>query len=412
MKKFFVLFFTVTIISTNFAQSSDDWKISGQIQLRTEVDGRDFSNKTYPLTFTSIRTRFAVAKSISDKINFFAQIQDSRVFGQEGSPTTAIDNVDLHQAYLILNNPLELDLNVQVGRFHIDYGTERFLGVSNWSYIPRSFDGMRLNISPKNFNLDLFALTLNEPVAYISSPNPGLYPYPSKDSPSFSMYGFYKPISFTERSKLDLLGYYEVDRKDVKPDTLALQRLTITSSYFGNYGDLSTIIELAYQLGKLSGKNISAYLISALANYKFGHTTFTLGADILSGNDPKNNKEIKGYNGGYGTVHKFYGFMDYFPSNAGGLGLNNFYLKANFNPQDSKFSFAVDLHHFMTNQKSLSDKSALGQEIDLTVVYKFVKGTNIMWGGSLFFPGDIMKALYAPREDIAFWSYIMITANF
>jgi hypothetical protein len=65
----------------------------------------------------------------------------------------------------------------------------------------------------------------------------------------------------------------------------------------------------------------------------------------------------------------------------------------------------------MTNQKSLTDKSALGQEIDLTVVYRFTKETNITWGGSLFFPGDFIKALYAPREDMAFWSYLMVTTS-
>lgn len=413
MKNIFII--TVLLIFSfslsSFAQSSDNWKFNGQFQIRSELDGRDFSNKTYPLTFTSMRTRFSAEGMISDKIKALVQIQDSRAMGQEGSPNNYIDNLDLHQGFLLLMNPLDLDLSVQIGRFQMLYGTERFIGVSNWSYIARSFDGVRFTIMPKNFDLDLFALTLNEPVSVISTPAPGLYPYPSKDSPSFSLYGYYKPIKFSEKSQLDLLGYLEVDRKDVKPDTIALQRFTVTSSYYGKYNNLSTTIELAYQFGKSNGKNISAYLLSALANYKLNDYTITLGADILSGNDPKNNKEIKGYTGGYGTVHKFYGFMDYFPANAGGLGLNNFYLKANLSPEDSKFNFAIDFHHFMTNQKSLTDKSALGQEIDLTVVYRFTKETNITWGGSLFFPGDFIKALYAPREDMAFWSYLMVTTS-
>ena len=112
--------------------------------------------------------------------------------------------------------------------------------------------------------------------------------------------------------------------------------------------------------------------------------------------------------------------MDYFPSNAAGLGTNDFYFKFSANPKESDFSFALDIHHFMTNQSTIvtsvtdpagMEESMLGQELDLTVKYNFVKNTSVSWGGSLFFPGELMKILYAPREDIAYWTYLMITAS-
>jgi len=74
----------------------------------------------------------------------------------------------------------------------------------------------------------------------------------------------------------------------------------------------------------------------------------------------------------------------------------------------------------MTNQSVLvisltdpngTEENMLGQELDLTVKYNFVKNTSASWGGSLFFPGELMKIFYAPREDAAFWTYLMITAN-
>lgn len=409
MKKLLLLFFIITT-SINL-QSQSDWKLSGQVQLRSELDGRDFSNKTYPLTFATIRTRIGVEKSVSDKIQFFAQLQDSRAIGQ-GTPTTYLSNVDLYQGFVRLYNPFDLDLEIQAGRFQMVYGTERFFGASNWSYTARSFDGVRFTLLPKSFDLDVFALTILEKLAPISTPAPGLYPNPSKEDEAFSLYGFYKKNSLTEKSKLDVFGYYEVDRQDVKPDTNAINRFTLGSSYTGNYGDFSTIVEAAYQFGKLSGMDLAAYLLSVQGSYKFGTSTITAGADILSGNDPKEPKKRGAFNVGYGTNHKFYGYMDYFPANAGGLGLNNFYLKLALNPSDSKFNFMIDFHHFMSNKESLAGKSALGQELDLTVVYRFVQGTSITWGGSLFFPGDLMKAFYIPREDMAFWSFVMITANF
>ncbi len=411
MKKLFILIFFVLIVFNNFAQQIDDWKLSGQVQLRSEVDGRDFSNSTHPLTFTSLRTRLGVEKTFADRVNFYVQFQDSRVFGEEGSPTNYLDNVDLYQGYITLLKPFNLDFNVQAGRFAIIYGTERFFGASNWSYIGRSFDGVRFSIMPECWDLDVFALTLNESVNYVNNPSPSLYPFPQSETPSHSIYGFYKRNKISEKSKIDLTGFYEIDREDVAPDTNKVGLLTIGGTYWGNYNNFSTIVEAAYQLGNRGIKDVNAYLISLSGYYKINSTTIGLGADILSGNDPNKPDKANAYIPAYGTNHKFYGYMDYFPSNAFGLGLNNFYFKSSFDFADSKFNLSADVHHFMSNQKTSDGKSTFGQEIDLTLVYKFVKGTNITWGGSVFFPGDIMKTIYSPREDAAFWTYLMITAN-
>ncbi len=413
MKKLFLIIavLTFSLIDLLYSQDLNGWKLNGQIQLRSEVDGRDFSNNTHPFTFASLRSRLGVEKTFSDKVNFFIQFQDSRVFGEEGSPTSYTANVDLYQGYIKLIKPFDIDFTIQAGRFAMIYGTERFFGASNWSYIGRSFDGVRFSVMPDCWDLDLFALTLNETVSYINNPSPSIYPYPQVETPSHSIYGFYKKNKITDLSKFDLVGYYEIDRTDVRPDTNSIELFLIGGTYWGSYGNFFTVVEAAYQLGNRGVRDVNAYMFSLLANYKISTTTLGIGADILSGNDPNKPDKANAYLPSYGTNHKFYGYMDYFPSNAFGLGLNDFYFKASFNPVDSKFSFTADIHHFMSNQKTLSGENTFGQEIDLTVDYKFVPGTSITWGGSLFFPGDIMKVLYSPREDAAFWSYLMITAN-
>ena len=60
---------------------------------------------------------------------------------------------------------------------------------------------------------------------------------------------------------------------------------------------------------------------------------------------------------------------------------------------------------------SPTDENVFGQEIDLTVKYAFIKGTTLVWGGSVFFPGNLMKFMFQPREDVAYWTYLMIIAN-
>ncbi len=116
----------------------------------------------------------------------------------------------------------------------------------------------------------------------------------------------------------------------------------------------------------------------------------------------------------FGTNHKFYGYMDYFiniPRNTNFLGMHDFYLAGNYSPENSKWAFDAKLHHFMSNKGSATDENTFGQELDLTIKYNFIEGTTLSWGGSLFFPDDLMKAFFYPREDVAFWTYAMITAN-
>lgn len=424
MKRIIALSFVFTlVISINsYSQISDDWKLSGQIQLRSELDGRDFNNDTYPLTFTSLRTRLGVSKSFTDRVQFFVQFQDSRVFGEEPNTLSNIRNIDLHQGYVTLVKPFDIDLNVQAGRFEVAYGTERFFGAVGWHYVGRSFDGVRFEIAPSSFPFDLFALTVRNPQSYIGNAVPSAYPYPSVSVSSHSIYGLYKIFNISDKSRFDLLGYYENNRARTNQGDHALKMFTLAGTYSGKYDQLSTIVEAAYQFGKMGAMDIGAYLVSASLDYKMNEVSLGAGADLLSGTD-NTSSEFNTFQPTYGTNHKFYGYMDYFiniPGNTFFAGLNDFYLRLNYVPQDSKFSFSADLHHFMSNKPIIvttvqnpdgEEQSTYGQELDLTVKYNFIRGTTITLGGSLFFPGDLMKTFFAPGEEPAFWTYLMITAT-
>lgn len=411
----------------NFAQEFDGWKLKGQLQLRTEIDGRDFSNATHPLTYASLRTRLGVAKTFEEKVQLFIQFQDSRIFGEEPGTLSAIDNIDLHQGYVKLFKPFGLNLNLQAGRFEAAYGTERFIGAVGWHYVGRSFDGARFTVLPDCWDLDLFALTVKESNGYVAIAAPGIYPDPSVQTPSASIYGFWKKTELNKTSKFDLFGYYEIDRTEAKPDTNALELLTIGGTYWGNYGGFSTIFEGAYQLGSKTGVDLNAYLLSLQLAYKSGIAKFALGGDMLSGTDPESTSgKLNTFHASYGTNHKFYGYMDYFiniPVNSYNLGLNDFYISANVQPEDCKFNLDAVLHLFMSNQSvnisttsnpAGNQENMFGQELDLTIKYSFTENTNVIWGSGLFFPGNIFKTTFSTlnkKEDAAFWSYIMITAN-
>ena len=429
MKSFYSSIIIVLLLSVNILSQQDlgdGWKITGQVQLRSELDGRDFSNDTHPLTFASSRIRLGVQKSFDEKVILFIQAQDSRVFGSESGTLSNSKILDLHQGFVKLNKLFGWDWSVQAGRFELNYGTERFIGPVGWHYVGRSFDGIRFVIAPKSLNLHLFSVTVRESVNYIGNAKPGIYPYPQEPTPSHSIYGFWEKIKFNDNNTLDIFGYWDIDRTRVNgsEDTCKLSMPTIGSSYWGTFGKFSVIGEAAYQFGDMAGKDVSAYLVSAIAFYKTGISKLGLGFDILSGTKPEDAlTKMNSYQATYATNHKFYGFMDYFinvPGNTMGLGLHDFYFVSHFKPKESKWSFGATFHNFMTNQTMLittetdpipQDENMLGQEVDITVKYSVVKGTTLVWGGSLFFPGSLIKFMFHPREDVAYWTYFMITAN-
>jgi len=239
MKK--ILLFTAAslmLFSSSYSQvESNEWKIFGQLQLRGEVDARDFSNQTNPFSFASLRTRLGASKTLFNKLDFFIEFQDSRVLGQEKSTATSISNVDLYQGYIKLRKILDLPIDVQAGRFAMMYGTERFFGMSNWSYTGRAFDGIRVTVDPEDFALDLFAITHTQTLAYIGNATPSLYPISSVNSiRSHFIYGVRKSTILNENNSLDLIGYYEYDTENSsRIDTVYLKRLTAASTYMGKY---------------------------------------------------------------------------------------------------------------------------------------------------------------------------------
>ncbi|MBI2418568.1 MAG: alginate export family protein [Ignavibacteriales bacterium] len=416
MRTIRVLFLLFVLVCSTFAQENP-WIFSGQVQIRSELDGRDFNNESYMPFMTVMRTRLNAAKSFEDKVDFFFQAQDSRVFGQEGSPTTYTKNLDVHQAYVSLNNLFDLPVRFQAGRFILSYGTERFLGASHWSHVGRSFDGARLSIEV-NGKLDVFGVTNTDYRSFISNADVTVYPANLPVESTSSLYGLWYNSKITPRASLDFFGLYDLNRKKtntIDPDTSVLT-LGTTVQYTEEL--VWATLEAAYQDGKRSIKDVSAFLISISGAYKVNMHKIGLGADIVSGTEDQL-KENNVFSTSYGTNHKFYGYMDYFTDinkNTYGLGLMDFYVTWDILPKEYPLSFSANLHHFLTAKEPSVTDGIFGQELDLTLRYQFVKNTSLSWGGSFFIPGEFMKAIFntasVDREDMAFWSYVMITANF
>lgn len=198
-----------------------------------------------------------------------------------------------------------------------------------------------------------------------------------------------------------------------------MQLTTAGLTHAGSYDNLSTQFDGAYQFGKNNKRDVSAYLLSLQVFYKLDILKVGLGGDMISGSSGGAKGKYYTFETPYNATHRFLGYMDYSFKNASSkylLGVNDIYLTSTVAPVNCAFNFGLNLHHLLTNKQDANGSTALGDEVDLTVKYEMIKGTTLTWGGSVFVPGNSLKTSYTTtkgnRNDAAFWSFVMLTANF
>jgi hypothetical protein len=236
------------------------------------------------------------------------------------------------------------------------------------------------------------------------------------------IYGLYLQKNFSEAHTVELLSFYDFTlppmNSSISAPANVLKQLTTAITYIGNFQNFGITAEAAYQLGDDGGQKIDAYLFSLQASHNYDPFTFTLGADFLSGNDGSSNKR-KYFTHSYGSNHKYYGFMDYFnngTANTGGAGLHDLYFMLDWKLPQSKWNASLALHNFTTNKPGTGGETVLGQEVDLTIDYSFLKGTKISAGASAFFTGKLTelrnKSTANPDvKKVTLWSFIMLRTS-
>src|SRR2546426_3125864 len=108
----------------------DNLTIGGEVRVRYEIRNNAClsSNNLCNESAGSHRVRVNVGYDLTHDVSFFAQIQDARIWGSEGTPATtsgigAVSNlnqnstgVDIHQGYIQLKNILVPGLSAKIGR--------------------------------------------------------------------------------------------------------------------------------------------------------------------------------------------------------------------------------------------------------------------------------------------------------
>ncbi|MDZ7332463.1 MAG: alginate export family protein [candidate division KSB1 bacterium] len=399
---------------TIYAQSDErKFEAAGQLRLRAENENKDFNTDTDAIDFTLMRTRLNLKFTYSDKLIVFAQLQDSRTFGEEGQEgatgtLTSIRNVDLHQGYFQINRLFFPWLNYKFGRMELAYGAQRLIGVNSWSNIGRAFNGSVMTLNFKTFQIDFIESTLAES-----------FQAPDSLNGDQTLSGIWVKIHRPNSPLFHIYLLSDEDKQQNAKRDSKFKRSTIGARIEDTWEQFNLEAEANFQTGKMDFiRDIFAFYLSGGLSFDFGANAknqLFFGADYLSG-DKASTSKYECFNTLYPAKHKFFGYMDYFtdiPKHTRNLGLTDIMAKGKFSPFE-KISLGGDFHYFRLSQSALvKDGSAskeLGAEFDFTFSFDYMKNLNFTAGSSIFMPGKVFKDWKG--ADPSFWFYGQTTVNF
>ncbi len=412
------------------AEAESKVSVNGEVRLRTQLDDKSFDSTAAKNAFGELRTRVGIKALVNDNAHAFVQIQDSRIIGGRNqfgkAPSGTLEdskNIDIHQAYLQIDNLFGKGWGAKAGRFEFNRGNQRIFGAVGWHNVGRAWEGYTLWYSQEKFTFTAFHLKALE------LQDPGY----NRD---FDIYGGYINIKALKRGKLDLFAFIEhdADTNGYATGINKLDRTNVGMYYQRRAGRFDMELNTVYQFGKqpsgtpewaddtllvdtvTSEVDIAAFLFTFELGYNFPgprHARLAAAIDYSSGDDGSDTTKYKAYNNLYYTGHKFRGYMDYFLG-SGRAGLQDIILRGKFDPV-AGWTVKGDLHFFSTAQNYISpiDSSLtkdVGIEFDAVVTTTRIAGVNFAAGTSFFIPKESFAGMTDPKNG--FWVWSMATVRF
>jgi hypothetical protein len=306
---------------------------------------------------------------------------------------------------------------VDVGRFAMNYGDSLVIGDVAWNEVGRSFNGVRLRVSPtdKPAYVDGFVTIINEGRLVTQKPVSG-------DNYFWGVYAGLGPL-FMEKFDWDLYWLnFSTARSSRVPLTGGMPPTTIVGDQDAAWeatlgtrvkGKASLVdyrAEAGYQLGSRSvvptfarpqpaDLDRSAYQIDAEIGVS-PVETFRAGIEglIASGDDLETLDKNEGYNELYPTGHKWLGLTDVLVPRT---NIMSAVLHLKYQPAKS-WSFMVDAHYFTQPETdALDTDGALGSEIDAFFTYAIGGGADLKGLYGVFLPAEDYWLPRATSEDVA-----------
>jgi hypothetical protein len=272
-------------------QGGDEYlTLGGQVRDRYE----DFRNNTFgqgpqdPNGYNLLRVMLDTDLHLGPHLRVFAEGISATEQGRVGGPRPSdVNHSDLYQAFVDVTVPLAADkkFNLRAGRQVIVFGAQRLIGVSDFTNVRRTFDGVRGTLTMPNNALDVFYA---RPVQVL--PNSA-----DRDVPGTRLAGAYDtwtiPGAWAKaKAKLDLYALY-VERSQItfNQTTGGESRYTFGTRFISNPKPFDYDFEADYQAGRFHGQAVQAFSVAAIGGYALEEAPFTprafLGLDLASGGD-------------------------------------------------------------------------------------------------------------------------------
>lgn len=399
----------------------DNLVIGGEMRLRFEA-WNNFTG-SFPaadgFSQTLSRTRFNLLARPGDNLTAFIQFQDSRVWGEEPNTLSAIDNVDLHQAWFEYSAIGDSAFALKVGRMELNYGDQRLIGGVGWSNIGRAFDAVMLTWKDAGVRIDGFFATTTET-------------YSLGQDAVFG--GIYATFAKTVAGDLDLYALVKKDDRmiyssEILPGKADLMINTFGARLVGALADtpLTYGAEAAIQTGDSGGDDHEAWALHARLGWKLG-TDWKLALsgefNYATGDDDPADGTDETFDNLFPTNHNKYGYLDFI----GWKNIENWRAGISAMPVEGH-SLTADWHLFraastrdaiytagggvLLNIPAGIDSDDIGQEIDLTWSFSPARGLGFLAGWSHFFAGDLFElALPTVETDDADFFYLQTTLTF
>ncbi len=400
--------------------------LGGQIRIRGEykdpadyrlpgTNGRPASESVHDGDeYLLLRIRLNLDVDILKDLKASVQLQDSRMFGEEGSVLTDLESTDVHQGWVRMSNLFEQPVALQLGRMELPtLGDGRLISPGDWHNVGRTWDGLSATWTPEGFWVHGFATLLSEDAGT-----------DGRDQYFYGLYGSYRGV---EKHEIDAYVFVRDFRN--KPATGEdgitgdISDFTAGVRMKGAIAGFDYTGEIDLQRGDFANDRETAMAIALLAGYTFDIAWKPrLGVEVTraSGDDDPVDGDHGTFDPLFPFAHYFHGFFDL----VGWRNVRTMMVSVRVQPSEW-LAAQLDAHVFTLDEKkdawygitgatrrdaTGSSPGGVGKELDLSGKIKCNDRMDISLGLSVFQAGRFVEET-GPSPD-GIWGWLQTSVKF
>lgn len=389
--------------------------IDAQVRVREYVlMNQNFSSDDDMNTFAVMRTRLGFGFEANERTSGYLQLQDTRAFGEPANTLTPLEQIDLHQGYIVVHDVFDQPAALRIGRQEMNYFRQRQIGAVGWSDVGRSFDGARLEVDFEGSGwLHAFAMKTNEVGA--NTPGAGSNVAAGSTRETAFLGGYYH-LDVSENTKAEVYFFdFVIDDGDMpsEDNTGNLFTAGATFQFDAKDAGFSLYGEGAMQFGSTPDLMAEGDALDYAGWAAYAGATYAIPSESLkpfvnvefnvaSGDDGSGDGETNDYQQLFPTAHAPLGYMDL----VSWSNILEYNARVGIKPNAQWMAYA-DFHVFQVMEESgnwyglggplfggarltgdASFDAALGQEVDVVVKYTVDSNLNFLAKFGLWMPGD------------------------